>query len=178
MSQYYLGQVMMTGWGFASRGFALCNGQLLPIQQNSALFSLLGTYYGGNGTTNFALPNLQSRTPVGQGSSVDPGWQPAPYPIGMTGGVENVTVLPTQMPSHTHTAQATTTPGDGRNQANGGFAASSMAGQPVYATAGGPTPLSPTTIGMTGGTGPHTNIQPYEAISFQIAMSGVFPSRN
>jgi microcystin-dependent protein len=178
MAEFYLGQVMMTGWGFNSKGFALCNGQLLPIQQNAALFSLLGTYYGGNGTTNFSLPNLQSSTPVGQGSSVDPAWQPSPYPIGMTGGVENVTLLQMQMPSHTHIAQATTTAGGGRSQINGGFAASSTAGQPVYTAVVAPTPLSPTTIGVAGATTPHPNIQPYETISFQIALSGIFPSRN
>ncbi len=178
MAEVFLGQVMMTGWAFGSKGFALCNGQLLPIQQNAALFSLLGTYYGGDGVRTFALPNLQSRTPVGYGNSVDPNWQPAPYPIGMVAGTENVTVLSPQMPSHTHMAQATTTAGGGRSQINGGFAASAVAGQPVFGAPSPPQPLSPTTIGISGGTSPHPNIQPYETISFQIALSGIFPSRS
>lgn len=178
MAEVYLGQIMMTGWAFGSKGFALCNGQLLSVTQNQALFSLLGTYYGGDGQATFALPNLQGRTPVGYGVSVDPNWQPAPYAIGQMGGSETVTLLQTQMPTHTHLAQATTTAGGGRSQVNGGFAASSVAGQPVYAAPDRPQPLSPTTIGIAGGAAPHPNIQPYETISFQIAMTGIYPSRN
>ena len=92
MSEKYLGQIMMAGFGFAPRFMAQCNGQLLAINQNQALFSLLGIQYGGNGTTNFALPDLRSRTPIGYASSVDPSWQPPSVQIGQASGVENVTL--------------------------------------------------------------------------------------
>src|SRR5579859_6633653 len=108
MSDYFLGQIMLTGFGFAPRGFALCNGQLMSISQNTALFSLLGTFYGGNGTTTFGLPDLRGRTPVGYGTSVDGGWQPSPYNIGQPFGTEAVTLLQSQMPAHNHLLGAIT----------------------------------------------------------------------
>src|SRR5579859_2829604 len=101
MSDYFLGQIMLTGFGFAPRGFALCNGQLMSISQNTALFSLLGTFYGGNGTTNFALPNFQGNVPMHQGAG--PGL--TPRNLGETGGETNVTLFTNQLASHTHTLQ-------------------------------------------------------------------------
>ncbi|MFT4252287.1 MAG: tail fiber protein [Caulobacter sp.] len=179
MAEFFMGQVMMTGYNFAQKYFAFCNGQLLPIQQNTALFSLLGTYYGGNGVSNFALPDLRGRAAVGYGSSVDPSWQPSPYPLGMVTGTENVTLLITELPAHTHNMTATTQLGAGRSAAGGLFATSDNSAKMLYGpTTTGITPLNVATIGYAGSTQPHSNLQPYEAVTFVIALSGIYPSRN
>jgi microcystin-dependent protein len=176
MAEYFLGQIMMTGFGFAPRGFAFCNGSIMAIAQNQALFSLLGTTYGGNGTTTFGLPNLQSRTPVGFGASVDPNWQPSPYQWGETGGVENVTLLPQQLPAHTHVGNGTTTAGAQRTATNALYGTNTEA---IYAAPNGRlVPLSVPTVTFVGGSQPHPNIQPCETINYNIAMSGIFPSRS
>lgn len=176
MSEFFIGQVMMAGFGFAPKYFALCNGQLLPIAQNQALFSLLGTQYGGNGTTNFALPDLRARTPVGYATSVDPGWQPPAVQIGETGGVENVTLLSSNLPSHTHGAVGTTAAGTTRNPRNNLYAAPNV---PIYGPSTGPqVPLNAQTLSAAGGNQPHPNLQPYNTINFCIALQGIFPSRN
>jgi len=176
MSEFFIGQIMMAGFNFAPRSFAQANGQLLPINQNQALFSLLGTQYGGNGTTNFALPDLRSRTPIGYASSVDPGWQPSPVQIGQAAGTESVTLLTTQLPSHGHAANATTASGTTRNPNNAIYANTTVA---LHGAATGPqVPLNPATATPAGGNQPHPNIQPYSTINFCIALSGIFPSRN
>ena len=176
MSEFFIGQVMMAGFNFAPKFWALCNGQLLPINQNQALFSLLGTQYGGNGTTNFALPDLRSRTPIGYASSVDPSWQPPSVQIGQTGGVENVTLLSTNLPTHTHAANATTSAGIARNPRTAlyGSTAKNLHGP----STGALVPLNPQTVAPAGGNQPHPNLQPYTTINFCIALSGIFPSRN
>lgn len=183
MSEFFIGQIMMTGFNFAPKFWALCNGQLLPINQNQALFSLLGTQYGGNGTTNFALPDLRSRTPIGYASSVDPSWQPPGVQIGQASGVENVTLLSSNMPAHTHAMNASTTAGDNRNPSTRVFATSTnTAPNPavsLYAASTGPAvALNAQTIAPSGGNQPHPNIQPYSTINFCVALSGIFPSRN
>ena len=176
MSEFFIGQIMMTGFNFAPRFWALCNGQLLPINQNQALFSLLGTQYGGNGTTNFALPDLRSRTPIGYASSVDPGWQPPAVQIGQASGVENVTLLSTNLPSHTHQLNATSSNGTTRNPNNAIYASSSVS---LFSGSSGPAvPLNQATVSPNGGNQPHPNLQPYSVINFCIALSGIFPSRN
>ncbi len=176
MSEFFIGQIMMTGFNFAPKFWALCNGQLLPINQNQALFSLLGTQYGGNGTTNFALPDLRSRTPIGYASSVDPSWQPPAVQIGQASGVENVTLLSTNMPSHTHQLNATTTNGSTRNPNNAIYANTTAS---IFAASSGPAiPLNPATVAPAGGNQPHPNLQPYSVINFCVALSGIFPSRN
>lgn len=176
MSEFFIGQVMMAGFGFAPRFWALCNGQLLPINQNQALFSLLGTQYGGNGTTNFALPDLRSRTPVGYASSVDPSWQPPAVQIGQASGVESVSLLSTNLPAHIHTANASTASGTTRNPNNASFAATAV---PLHGPSSGPVvPLNPATLAPAGGNQPHPNLQPYSVVNFCIALSGIFPSRN
>lgn len=174
MTEVFLGQIMLTGFPFAPKGFALCNGQLLPIAQNQALFSLLGTTYGGNGTTNFQLPNMQSRTPVGFGNSVDPGWNPSPYQLGEVAGVENVTLLTTQMPQHNHLVNGTTTTGAARNPTGGlyGTSPASIFGP----STGALVPLQG--VGPAGGNQPHANMQPFTVINFVIALVGIYPSRN
>jgi microcystin-dependent protein len=181
MSEFFIGQIMMTGFNFAPRFWALANGQLLPINQNQALFSLLGTQYGGNGTTNFALPNLQSRTPIGYASSVDPAWQPPAVQIGQAAGVENVTLLSSNLPSHTHSVNASTTVGNNRIPSNRVYATSTNTAAPIslYApSTGAAVPLNPATVAPSGGNQPHPNLQPYSVINFCIALSGIFPSRN
>jgi len=181
MSEFFIGQIMMAGFNFAPKFWALCNGQLLPINQNQALFSLLGTQYGGNGTTNFALPDLRSRTPIGYASSVDPSWQPPSVQIGQAAGVENVTLLSTNLPAHTHSMNASTSPGDNRNPSTRVFATSTNTSSAanIYApSTGALVPLNQQTVQPNGGSQPHSNIQPYTTINFCIALSGIFPSRN
>ncbi|MFJ6328436.1 MULTISPECIES: phage tail protein [unclassified Rhizobium] len=176
MSEVFLGQIMLAGFQFAPRGFALCNGQLLAINQNQALFSLLGTYYGGDGIRTFGLPNMQGRTPVGFGSSVDGSWQPSPYNIGDPGGVENVTLLPQQLPQHSHLATGTTNSGTARNPANALYGTNTTN---IYgASAGAQVVMSSDTVSPAGGNQPHANVQPYDVINFCIALQGAFPSRN
>lgn len=179
MSEFFIGQIMMAGFSFAPRYFGQCNGQLLPIAQNQALFSLLGTQYGGNGQTTFGLPDLRSRTPIGYASSVDPGWQPPAVQIGQVAGVENVTLLPTSIPAHTHAVNASTTAGDNRIPSNRVYATNTTAAQSLYAAStGSVVPMNPQTVAPAGGNQPHPNLQPYTTINFCIALSGIFPSRN
>ena len=174
MTEVFLGQIMLTGFAFAPRGFALCNGQLLPINQNAALFSLLGVQYGGDGITTFALPNMQSRTPVGAGASVDGGWNPAAYPQGLSAGVESVTLVSSNVPTHTATVYGTSATGAVRNPTNSlyGNDASALFG-PDNGTL---VPLLG--VGTGGGNQAHPNIQPYTVVNFIIAVQGIFPSRD
>lgn len=176
MTEVFLGQIMLAGFQFAPKGFALCNGQLLAVAQNQALFSLVGTYYGGDGIRTFGLPNMQSRTAVGYGSSVDPSWQPAPYTIGETSGVENVTLLQQELPQHRHIAMGTTSNGSGRNPSNSLYGTNSAS---IYALSSNTqVVMSPQTVTPTGNNQPHSNLQPYDVINYTIALSGIFPSRN
>jgi microcystin-dependent protein len=172
MSQPFVGEIRMFGGNFAPRGNAFCNGQILPIAQNTALFSLLGTTYGGNGTTNFALPDLQGRAPMqwGQGAGL------TPRSLGEQSGTPNVTLLQTQIPSHNHGAGATSAASGSNNPTAGNFATGGRGRAPFYATLGTPVPMQPT--GATGGNQPHNNMQPYLAITFIIALQGIFPARN
>lgn len=174
MTEVFLGQIMLTGFSFAPKDFALCNGQLLSIAQNQALFSLLGTQYGGNGTTNFALPNMQSRTPVGAGPSADPGWNPPQYQQGLVAGVENVTLISNEVPAHTAQAYGTTAAGAARNPTNGLYGNDS--GLLFGPDNGTLVPLQG--VGTGGGGQPHPNLQPYTAINFVIAIQGIYPSRS
>jgi microcystin-dependent protein len=171
MSDQYLGEIRMVGFNFAPYGWALCNGQLLSISQNTALFSLIGTYYGGDGVTTFALPNLQSRTPIHQGQ----GLGLSPYVIGQVGGTENVTLTTQQMPQHNHNVNVFNAPGT-TNRSGGNYLADSTSGN-IYQTAANQT-LNVNAIGMTGNSQPHNNIQPYLCITFVIALQGIYPSRN
>lgn len=158
---------MPAAFGFAPKNFASCNGQLLPIAQNQALFSLLGVTYGGNGTTNFQLPDLRSRTPIGFAQGV---------PQGTLGGVENVTLQVSQIPQHIHTFNGTTTAASTRIPA-GNVLLGSTGTQNVYAAASG-TQVPLNALDNAGQTQPHANIQPYLALNFCIALTGVFPSRS
>jgi microcystin-dependent protein len=172
MADPFLGEIRMAGFNFAPRGWAFCNGAIVSIAQNSALFALLGVTYGGNGTTTFGLPNLAGRLPLNQGQG--PGL--SPRTIGEMGGVEHVTLTPQQMPNHTHTLVA----------ASGGTRTSSAAGNllasgeaDIYARGGAqPVALSNEQISYAGAGQPHSNLQPFLAVNFFIAFEGIFPSRN
>lgn len=175
----YLGMIVAFGFNFAPRGWELCQGQLLPIQQNTALFSLLGTYYGGNGQTTYALPDLRGRTPIGQGQ----GAGLSSRTIGELGGAESVTLQTSQMPQHVHSS-ASTANGNATTPVNNYLALSPKIGSGPNATqlktfvtpdvAGTPAP----TAGISGGSQPHFNMPPYLAINYSIALAGIFPSRN
>jgi microcystin-dependent protein len=183
MSEPFLAQIMMFGGNFAPRGWAFCNGQLLAISQNSALFSLLGTTYGGNGVSTFALPNLQGRAPVHPGQS--PGT--STYVLGESAGTENVTLLNSQMPMHTHvttvTIGANASPQTGSADPTDGVMAGGS-GQNIYAT-GAPdgatkmnAGMASVTAGAAGGSQPFSVMQPFLCVNFIIALQGIFPSRN
>ncbi|WP_233840198.1 tail fiber protein [Dyella sp. 2HG41-7] len=177
MSEYFLGQIMLTGFNFPPRYFAQCNGQLLPIQQNTALFSLLGTFYGGDGIRTFGLPDLRGRTPVGAGPSADPRWAPNPYVQGEIEGVESVSLMQQQMPNHQHMMNATTQAGAARNPNNSLYGAPPS--EALYATTdNSPIPLVNTQVQPIGSGAPHPNMQPSLAINFNIALSGIYPSRS
>lgn len=176
MSNPYLAEIRMFGGNFAPRGWALCNGQILPISQNTALFSLLGTFYGGNGQSNFALPDLQGRSPMhwGNGAGL------SPRSIGEEGGENSVTLLSTEMPQHSHAISGAAIAGSNPGAtpfANTLFTNSSP--NQLYATAlTNLVPLAPQSITIQGGSLPHNNQQPYLAVTFIICMSGIFPARN
>lgn len=179
MSDFFIGQIMLAGFNFAPRYFAQCNGQLLPINQNAALFSLLGTQYGGNGTTNFQLPDLRGRTPIAYASSVDGSWQPAPVSIGENGGAEAVTLTTNQIPAHTHAVQASTNAGNSRAPTGRLYATNTNTStQPVYAPGTPNVQMTPSTVSTVGQNQPHPNMQPYGVVNFCIALAGIFPSRN
>lgn len=168
MSEPFLGQLMPVAFGYAPRGFALCAGSLLTIAQNQALFSLLGTTYGGDGRVTFALPDLRGRTPVGFSN---------PVPIGQQGGVENVTLTQDQLPSHVHNFNASTAAGAARNPTNSVFGGSGALD--IYGpSTGTQVVLNPATLGPAGQTLPHANLQPYTVLNFCIALNGIFPSRS
>jgi microcystin-dependent protein len=176
MSSPFIAEIKLCGYNFAPRGYAFCNGQILPIAQNTALFSLVGTTYGGNGTTNFGLPNLQGRAALGAGQG--PGL--SSYVLGQTSGTPTVTLLSTQMPAHTHATQATTSAGNSAAPAGKVWAAS-VGGRtppPLYSTGAPNTPMAATAIAASGAGQPHENRQPYAAVSFIIALQGVYPARN
>ena len=172
MSEPFIGEIRMFGFQFAPRGWATCDGQLLPISQNSALFSLLGTIYGGDGRTTFALPDLRGRSPLHQGSG--PGL--TPRQIGNRGGAEQETLSSNQMPSHNHGFNISSSFG---NIDSGSGALISTPGSSVFVN-GSPAnvTLAASTISNTGGSQPHNNMAPYLTINFCIALMGIFPSRN
>jgi len=177
MTQPFIGQIQPYGFNFAPKNWALCNGQILSIAQNTALFSLLGTTYGGNGQTTFALPNLQSRVPMHFGT-----FQGITYVMGEEAGEENVTLLMSQMPQHNHGFLGSSNAANQANVAAGQVLGLSTGGTGTpdnfYATPAPIQPLNPNTIQPAGGNQPHTNLQPYLAVNWCICMYGIYPSRN
>lgn len=174
MANPFLGEIRILAFGFAPKGWAFCNGQLIAISQNTALFSLFGTTFGGDGRTNFGLPNLQGASPMSPGQG--PGL--SFYDLGETGGSTTVTLLPTQVPSHPHSLQA-----DGRQaDQNAPTSQTSLARstpQFVYkAQAGAATqPMAAGAVGVVGGNQPHNNLMPYLTLNFCVALQGVYPAR-
>jgi microcystin-dependent protein len=177
MSQAYIGQVQPFAFNFPPKNWAQCNGQIIAIQQNSALFSLLGTMYGGNGTTTFALPNLQSRVPMHAGTL-----NGETFTQGETSGTENVLLTSATTPAHTHAFQGANTPATAATPAMGVALATSTGGggQPemFYGSDAMPQPLNVASIGVAGGSQPHNNLQPYLTINWCICQFGVYPARN
>lgn len=167
MAEPFLSEIRMMSFSFAPRGWALCNGQLLPINQNQALFSLLGTTFGGNGQTTFGLPNLQGKVPIHVGSG---------HTLGETGGEQAHTITQSEMPTHIHSAVATS--------ANGGVIIATgnlLAGgspQLYRAPDANLVALNPGTLANVGGSQAHLNMQPFLVINFSIALQGIFPSQN
>jgi microcystin-dependent protein len=174
MANPFLGEIKMFAGTFAPRGYQFCNGQILPIAQFTALFSLLGTNYGGNGTSNFALPNLQGMAPMhwGNGAAL------TPRVIGETSGVISVNLAANQVPAHNHAYKAGSgSKGEGNAIAGQVNCDESNGSEQIYATTTDGTVMGPGMIQATPATLPHENMQPYLAVNFIIAMQGVFPSR-
>jgi microcystin-dependent protein len=175
MSDPFLGEIRVFGFNFAPRNWALCNGQLVSIAQNTALFSLLGTNYGGDGRTTFGLPNLQGRAPMfwGQGPGL------TNRVIGEASGSTTVTLLTSQMPAHTHVPQASSANGTANTPAGNVWAKGAAGRGSVLAFNTTPdVTMNAAAVGVAGGGGPHNNMPPYLAVNFCIALAGVFPSRN
>jgi len=177
----YIGEIRMVGFNFAPRGWALCNGQLLPISSNTALFSLLGTTYGGDGRTTFALPDLRGRVPAHAGTGVGL----SPRRLGERGGVERVLLNTQEIPSHNHFAvgfaRGSTSPGSTSSPENSVWAVEAAVGAAPYTESAPNVNMQKNsvqvTVGNTGGSQSHENMQPYEVVNFIIALQGVFPSR-
>jgi microcystin-dependent protein len=167
MSDPFLGEIKQVSFLFAPRGWAFCNGQLLSIQQNTALFSLLGTSYGGDGVRTFGLPDLRGRVPTHGANSV-----------GISGGEAAHTLTASELPAHSHTLLASATPSHGADPTGRVLGATEGGGINVCAAADGTATLNPAAISSTGGSQPHNNMQPYAVSSFIIALQGIYPSRN
>jgi len=172
MSDPFVAEIRMFAGNFAPTGWATCDGQLLPISQNTALFSLLGTFYGGDGKSTFALPNLEGSAPLGQGS----GAGLSQRFIGEQSGTEFVTLLQSEMPLHGHTAFAKTSLGNSQTPADQTWAGSNNAKQ--YVNTNPNLPMSPVALSIAGGSLPHNNMPLYLVVTFIIAMQGVFPPRS
>lgn len=173
----FLGEIQAVPYAFAPRGWALCDGQLLPISQNTALFSLLGTTYGGDGKSTFALPNLQGLSPIfyGQGPGL------SPYVEGETGGEATVTLLQSEMPSHSHTVSVADQPGS-QNQPTGALLGKARFGKAYDLQYGvgdsNTTAMAPGALAPAGGSQPHNNMPPFLVVNFIIALQGIYPPRS
>jgi microcystin-dependent protein len=172
MAQPFLGEIRCFGFNFSPVGWAFCSGQLLPISQNDALFNLIGTTYGGDGTSTFALPNLQSRVPIHQGSFAG-----NTFVLGQAGGVETVTLNTQEIPAHTHPIVATSNTATLKRPVTNTFYAASSSGNNFYESGTTLTALKGNTVSSVGGGQPHSNIQPYLALNWCIALQGIFPSQ-
>lgn len=173
MADPFVAEIRIFPFNFAPKGWAWCDGQLLPLSQNTALFSLLGTTYGGNGKSNFALPDLQGRAPMhpGQGPGL------SLHDLGETGGSETVTLLESEIPAHSHALQAQNAPAD-TNLPAGDSIARVIGATPYLPPAGAPlVALSDQALAPAGGDQPHNNLQPFLTFYFSIALQGVFPPR-
>jgi microcystin-dependent protein len=172
--QPYVGEIYLMACNFAINGFALCNGQLMPISENETLFNLIGTTYGGDGEETFGLPNLQGRVPVHMGQG--PGGDGHSYVVGEAAGMETVTLTESQIPIHAHQVLASSAPGNASSPAGTIFAASSANQYVPSSNTTGTTGSLGSTVSTEGGSQAHNNLQPYLAITFQISLFGVFPT--
>lgn len=174
MSDQFVAEIRIFGFQFAPKGWALCNGQLLPISQNTALFSLLGTTYGGDGKSTFALPDMQGNAPMQQGQG--PGL--SLRDLGEQGGTETVTLLTSEIPLHPHSVGAQTVPLGGLADPTGNTLSRPGSGNLYFDGGGGSiVAMAPQAIGVNGGGLPHNNMQPYLTLNFCIALQGIFPQR-
>ena len=167
MAQPYVGEIRMFAGNFAPAGWMFCEGQLLPISEYETLFNLIGTTYGGDGQSTFALPDLRGRIPLHQGNS---------FILAETGGVEEVTLTVQQIPAHSHPLLASTANAQSGSPTGSLLANTTGTGGIMYIEAAASTPLSAASIGGTGGSQPHTNFQPYLCVDFIISLFGIFPS--
>lgn len=167
MSSPYTGEIRIFAGTFAPSGWALCEGQILPIVENEALFNLIGTSYGGDGQTTFALPDLRGRVPLHQGNG---------FVLSQRGGAESVALLPAQLPQHSHLLMASADPADSPNP-EGRVLAETATSTPYFQ---GPTPipLAPSSVGSAGGNQPHNNLQPFLCVNHIICLAGIFPSQS
>jgi microcystin-dependent protein len=171
MAEPFLGELRMMAFNFAPKGWAQCNGQLLPVNQNQALFALLGTMYGGNGQTTFALPDLRGRTPIHVGAG---------FSQGQRAGEESHILTVNELTTHTHVVQVSTGPPDtpdGNTPGPGKVLSSTSTGQ-LYAAFANVQPMSAQAVGNIGGSQPHTNMMPFTVVGVCIALIGIFPSMN
>ena len=166
MSEPFLSEIKLISWNFAPKGWAFCNGQLMPINQNQGLFSLLGTTYGGDGRVNYGLPDLRGRVPIHMGSG---------HTLGERGGEQAHTLSISELPTHVHVLNATSAPADTNTPTNNTFLGAVNNG---YSGAANLVALAPSEIGNQGGSQPHENMQPYLTLNFIIALQGIFPSQN
>ena len=168
MAEPFLSEIRIMSFGFAPKGWALCNGQLLPINQNQALFSLLGTTYGGDGRVNFGLPDLRGRTPVSFGNGISQGQR---------GGEDSHTLIIDEVPAHTHQLSAIAATAN-QGKPNGHLLATTASALTIYTTPSNLAPVHPASIGNTGGSQPHANQQPFLVMNWVIALTGIFPSQS
>ncbi len=174
MADPFVAEIRIFPFNFPPKGWAFCDGQILPLSQNTALFSLLGTTYGGNGKSNFAIPNLQGNVPMhpGQGPGL------SLHDLGETGGSEMEVLLASEIPGHSHTMMAyPDDPGDTRVPSSNMAIAATSPGNLYSAATSGLQPMSPQAIALAGGDQPHNNMMPYLTLNFCIAMQGVYPPR-
>lgn len=167
MAQPYVGEIRMFAGNFAPAGWMFCEGQLLPISENETLFQLIGTTYGGDGQSTFALPDLRGRIPIHQGNG---------FILAETGGAEEITLTVNQIPAHSHAALATVNPASSNSPTNNLPAASNVFGVFPYGSDAPRSTLVPSSVSSVGGSQPHTNFQPYLCVDFIISLFGIFPS--
>lgn len=174
MATPFIGEITLFAGNFAPRNWALCNGQIMSIAQNTALFSILGTTYGGNGQTTFALPDLRSRVPIhaGQGPGL------SNYQLGQVGGTENVTLLTSQLPAHSHAVNAVASGGDQASPVGNLPAVESTGTSKDYSSVAATGQMGAGMVANTGGGQPVPVVQPYGCVNYIIALQGIFPSRN
>lgn len=167
MAQPYVGEIRMFAGNFAPAGWMFCEGQLISISENETLFQLIGTTYGGDGQSTFALPDLRGRIPIHQGNG---------FILAETGGAEEITLTVNQIPAHSHAFLGSTNSGSGSNPSGAVFGRNASAAFYTTDTSVGTVTIAPGTIGSTGGSQPHTNFQPYLCVDFIISLFGIFPS--